>query len=457
MATSVQRRCDQTAAWAALQQRFASDGATFDVRRALREDAGRVQRFSQEAPFVFADLSKNLIDARDRGPAAAAGARLRPRGAARRHVPRRADQQHRRPCRHALPAACAQGQRAGRPPSWPRCTGPWTRCWPMRTRSVPTRRSPTSSTSASAGPTSAPRWRRSRSTNSRPAASASTSSPTSTATNSPACCARLRPQATLFLIASKTFTTLETMTNARSARDWFQAQGGTDVARHFAALTTNVRAAAEFGIERTFGFWDWVGGRYSMWSAIGLPIAIAIGADGFRSLLAGAHAMDGHFRSEPLERNLPVRLALLDVWYRNFHRFASRSVAPYHSALRRLPAYLQQLEMESNGKRVDRQGQVAAVFHVAGGVGRARHQRPACVLPDAAPGHGRGPGRVRRGEAGRAPPCRSPSAAARQRSRAGAGPDAGQGRSPAGTSTSRATGPAPCCCWTGWSRAAWAR
>jgi glucose-6-phosphate isomerase len=167
---------------------------------------------------------------------------------------------------------------------------------------------------------------------------------------------QLKPESTLFLVASKTFTTLETMTNARSARDWFTTQGGTDVSRHFAALTTNVKAAADFGIQRTFGFWDWVGGRYSMWSAIGLPVAIAVGAERFRELLAGAHAMDRHFREAPLESNLPVQLALLDVWYRNFHGFASRSVAPYHSGLRRLPAYLQQLEMESNGKRVDRLG-----------------------------------------------------------------------------------------------------
>jgi glucose-6-phosphate isomerase len=170
----------------------------------------------------------------------------------------------------------------------------------------------------------------------------------------------LQPRSTLFLVASKTFTTLETMTNARSARDWFTTHGGTDVARHFVALTTNVDAARAFGIERTFGFWDWVGGRYSMWSAIGLPIAIALGEQGFRALLAGAHAMDEHFRRSPLEHNLPVRLALLDVWYRDFHGFATRSIAPYHSGLQRLPAYLQQLEMESNGKRVDRSGREVA-------------------------------------------------------------------------------------------------
>ena len=167
----------------------------------------------------------------------------------------------------------------------------------------------------------------------------------------------LKANNTLFLVASKTFTTIETMTNARSALAWFKAQGGQDVARHFAALTTNVQAAAQFGITTTFGFWDWVGGRYSMWSAIGLPVAIAIGVQGFRQLLAGAHAMDQHFQNAPLADNLPVRLGLLDVWYRNFLGYTSRSIAPYHSALRRLPAYLQQLEMESNGKRVDRNGQ----------------------------------------------------------------------------------------------------
>jgi glucose-6-phosphate isomerase len=117
-----------------------------------------------------------------------------------------------------------------------------------------------------------------------------------------------------------------------------------------------VQAAAAFGIGTTFGFWDWVGGRYSLWSAIGLPIAIAIGEANFRALLAGAHAMDRHFADTPLEQNLPALLGLLDVWYRNFHGFTSRSVAPYHQGLRRLPAYLQQLEMESNGKRVDHQG-----------------------------------------------------------------------------------------------------
>ncbi|HZT55959.1 MAG TPA: glucose-6-phosphate isomerase, partial [Burkholderiaceae bacterium] len=155
-----------------------------------------------------------------------------------------------------------------------------------------------------------------------------------------------------------TFTTQETMANAHAAKDWFEANGGTDIAKHFCATTTNVETAAQFGITTTFGFWDWVGGRYSLWSAIGLPIALAIGADNFRALLAGAHAMDEHFAHAPAAKNLPLVLALIDVWYRNFHGFTSRCMAPYHQGLKRLPAYLQQLEMESNGKRVDLDGRV---------------------------------------------------------------------------------------------------
>lgn len=168
---------------------------------------------------------------------------------------------------------------------------------------------------------------------------------------------KLKPAETLFIVASKTFTTQETMANANAAKAWFDANGGTDTAKHFVATTTNIDAAAKFGITTTFGFWDWVGGRYSLWSAIGLPIALAIGADNFRALLAGAHAMDEHFATAPAAKNLPLLLGLMDVWYRNFHGFASRSVAPYHQGLRRLPAYLQQLEMESNGKRVDLAGE----------------------------------------------------------------------------------------------------
>ncbi|MEO5732468.1 MAG: glucose-6-phosphate isomerase [Rubrivivax sp.] len=169
--------------------------------------------------------------------------------------------------------------------------------------------------------------------------------------------ALLDPAHTLFIVASKTFTTQETMANARTARDWFEQRGGTDVARHFCATTSAVERAAQFGVTTTFGFWDWVGGRYSLWSAIGLPIAIAIGAAGFRDLLAGAHQMDRHFAETPLAQNLPVLMGLVDIWYRNFHGFTSRCMAPYHQGLKRLPAYLQQLKMESNGKRVDRDGE----------------------------------------------------------------------------------------------------
>lgn len=168
---------------------------------------------------------------------------------------------------------------------------------------------------------------------------------------------RLDAKRTLFIVASKTFTTQETMANAELAKVWFLGQGETDVARHFVGATTNVDAAARFGISTTFGFWDWVGGRFSLWSAIGLPLAIAIGAQGFRSLLAGAYAMDRHFAEAPLEANLPVQLGLLDVWSRNFLGATSRCVSPYHQGLRRLPAYLQQLEMESNGKGVDLSGE----------------------------------------------------------------------------------------------------
>ncbi len=169
-----------------------------------------------------------------------------------------------------------------------------------------------------------------------------------------------RPETTLFIIASKTFTTLETLANARTARSWFVDATGNEaaVARHFVALSTNAREVRAFGIDTAnmFEFWDWVGGRYSLWSAIGLPIAIAIGMDRFEELLEGAHAMDEHFRTEPFERNIPVMLGLLGVWYRNFFGAATTAVLPYDQYLDRLPAYLQQADMESNGKGIDRDG-----------------------------------------------------------------------------------------------------
>jgi glucose-6-phosphate isomerase len=163
----------------------------------------------------------------------------------------------------------------------------------------------------------------------------------------------LDPAETLFVVASKTFTTLETMTNAQSARRWVvDALGSTDaVGRHFVAVSTNAEAVAAFGIdaERTFGFWDWVGGRYSMESAIGLSTMIAIGAENFHGMLAGSHAMDEHFRTAPFARNLPVLMGLLTVWYADFFSAATVAVLPYEQYLARFPAYLQQLTMESNG------------------------------------------------------------------------------------------------------------
>ena len=165
---------------------------------------------------------------------------------------------------------------------------------------------------------------------------------------------------TLFVISSKTFTTLETMTNAATARKWLIDALGSDaaVAKHFVAVSTNAEAVRKFGIDTAnmFGFWDWVGGRYSMDSAIGLSTMIAIGADDFRDLLAGFHAMDEHFRTAPPERNLPLLIGLLTVWYNNFFGAQTIGIMPYSSHMRRFPAYLQQLQMESNGKHVDLQG-----------------------------------------------------------------------------------------------------
>lgn len=171
---------------------------------------------------------------------------------------------------------------------------------------------------------------------------------------------KLAPETTLFIISSKTFTTQETLANARTARAWLVERLGSEeaVAKHFAAVSTNLVETSKFGInpENVFEFWDWVGGRYSLWSAIGLPIALYIGMENFERLLAGAHAMDEHFRTAPLEKNMPVILGMLGIWYGNFFGVGSYAILPYDQYLHRFPAYLQQLEMESNGKRVDRAG-----------------------------------------------------------------------------------------------------
>lgn len=170
----------------------------------------------------------------------------------------------------------------------------------------------------------------------------------------------LNPETTLFLVASKTFTTQETMTNAHSARDWFLAEAGDSahVAKHFAALSTNAASVAEFGIDtdNMFEFWDWVGGRYSLWSAIGLSISLSVGFDNFVELLAGAHEMDNHFASTEFESNIPVILALIGIWYNNFHGAESEAILPYDQYMHRFAAYFQQGNMESNGKFVDREG-----------------------------------------------------------------------------------------------------
>lgn len=171
---------------------------------------------------------------------------------------------------------------------------------------------------------------------------------------------KVDPETTLFLVASKTFTTQETMSNAHSARDWFLESGAKDidVAKHFAALSTNADGVGKFGIdtENMFEFWDWVGGRYSLWSAIGMPIALSIGFENFEELLLGAHEMDNHFRETEFEQNIPVILALLGIWYNNFFEAETEAILPYDQYMHRFAAYFQQGDMESNGKHVDRNG-----------------------------------------------------------------------------------------------------
>jgi glucose-6-phosphate isomerase len=171
---------------------------------------------------------------------------------------------------------------------------------------------------------------------------------------------KCNPETTLFIVASKTFTTQETMTNATSARTWFltTAQDNAHVAKHFVALSTNAKAVQEFGIDiaNMFAFWDWVGGRYSLWSAIGLSIALYVGMDNFEELLTGAHEMDNHFKSAPLEQNMPVIMALIGIWYNNFFHVDTNAILPYDQGMARFPAYLQQADMESNGKFICRDG-----------------------------------------------------------------------------------------------------
>lgn len=348
-------RCDRTEAWAALAGHFEAHGRELDLREAFARDPGRFGSLSVEAPEVFADLSKNLIDLATLKFLAALAQECRLEQ--RRDAMLRGEPINTTEGRAVLHTALRA----------PRGQGPFSDEVHGVLDAMLAYAETVRDTAASGirhvvnigigGSDLGPQM----------------AVPALDAFVHPGLrfhfvanvdghditpvLRGLDPAETLFIVASKTFTTQETMANAHAARAWFVANGGTDTAKHFVATTTNVKAAAEFGISTTFGFWDWVGGRYSLWSAIGLPLAIAIGADHFRALLAGAHAMDRHFAQAPLAKNLPALLGLLDVWYRNFHGFTSRSVAPYHQGLKRLPAYLQQLEMESNGKRVDLDGE----------------------------------------------------------------------------------------------------
>lgn len=348
-------RCDRTEAWAALQGHYEAHGRDFDLRDAFERDADRFAGFGIEAPEVFADLSKNLIDVATRHFLLDLAAECQLE--ARRDAMLRGDVVNITEGRAVLHTALRA----------PKGEGPFS----AEVHEVLDRMLAYAETvrdTANSGIRHVVNI----------GIGGSDLGPQMVLPALDAFAHRglqfhfvsnvdghditpvlrgLDPADTLFVIASKTFTTQETLANAQVAKAWFLANGGTDTHKHFVATTTNVKAAAEFGISTTFGFWDWVGGRYSLWSAIGLPIALAIGADNFRALLAGAHAMDQHFAQAPLAKNLPAMLGLLDVWYRNFHGFTSRSVAPYHQGLKRLPAYLQQLEMESNGKCVDLDGE----------------------------------------------------------------------------------------------------
>jgi glucose-6-phosphate isomerase len=356
---TMKTRCDRTAAWGRLQAHYDASGRSFDLWQAFAADPQRFGAFSQSAPHLFADLSKNLIDAKTEelllALARQAGLEAhRDAMFAGEHINATED----RAVLHTLlrsPASAPVPEQVAGALADVQATLAAMLAYAEEVRADHTI---TDVVNIGIGGSDLGPQMAVRALDQFVAPGKRFHFVSNVDGHELARVLRdLAPEHTLFLVASKTFTTAETMANAQSAKRWFEQSGSVDIARHFAALTTNVEAARAFGIETSFGFWDWVGGRYSLWSAIGLPIALAIGADGFRRLLAGAHAMDEHFRTAPLAQNLPVRLGLLDLWYRNFHRFGSRGIAPYHSALQRLPAYLQQLEMESNGKRVDAEGQ----------------------------------------------------------------------------------------------------
>jgi glucose-6-phosphate isomerase len=356
-------RCDRTPAWDRLRAHFERAGACFDLRQAFASDGQRFERLSQQAPHVFADLSKNLIDATTQAlllELAEQCGLLAHRAAM--FAGERINSTEQRKVMHFLLRQPPDGSALAR---WPEELGSTQATLEAMLSYAEEIRRDTCLTDvvhigiggSDLGPCMAVQALEEF----RLAGKRFHFVSNVDGHQIDSVLSGLQARRTLFLVASKTFTTTETMANARTARQWFEAQIGEGadalMPRHFVALTANRQAAAEWGAGACFGLEDWVGGRYSLMSAIGLPVAMAVGATAWRELLAGAHAMDEHFLLAPLAQNLPVRLGLLDVWYRNFHGFASRCIAPYHSALARWPAYLQQLEMESNGKRVDRQGQ----------------------------------------------------------------------------------------------------
>ena len=363
-------RCDRTPAWGALQTSFDATGHAFDARTAFATDPTRFTRFSQTAPYVFADLSKNLIDdatqtllldlAAQTGLEEHRNAMFS--GEAINTTEQRAVMHwllRNPPLAQAEPAQDAPKNEALMGLSVElglvhETLGPMLAfAERVRADSAITDVVNIGIGGSDLGPQMAvlalheyvmpgKRFHFVSNVDGHELA---------------AVLKQVKAENTLFLVASKTFTTIETMTNAVSSKAWFEAQGGTDIARHFAALTTNVPAAKAFGISTTFGFWDWVGGRYSMDSAIGLSTMIAIGPEHFHDMLAGFHAMDEHFQSAPLARNLPVLLGLLAVWNSNFLGAHTQAVLPYAQYLSRFPAYLQQLTMESNGKHVTLDGE----------------------------------------------------------------------------------------------------
>lgn len=357
-------RGDRCPAWAVLEAQQRQRGAAFDLVQAFAADPGRAEAFTVAGPGVVADLSKQRWDAPIRASllalagqvglheqrlALAAGARLnRSEGRAALHTALRAPAGAGAPFEaevqgvlarllgfaETLRAEARAGRRADGGPAVRHVVnlgiggsdlGPRLACAALADQADP-------GLSLHFASNADPR-------------------------ELLGLLAGLTPQETLFIVASKTFSTQETLANARLARAWFEAEGGRDASRHFVATTANPAAAAAFGVAEVFEFWDWVGGRYSLWSAVGLPVALAVGAEGFLALLAGAHAMDRHVLEAPPEANLATQLGLLDVWLRSFQGCPTRNLAPYHQGLAGLPAWLQQLEMESNGKQVDQAGE----------------------------------------------------------------------------------------------------